>query len=87
MPMFEVSLEIDGEQIFATKIEAEDEDDALDTAQNEVDMTDLTMSLTGYISINGEDFEVKKEFNCRDSDVEMMFGELGWGVTELEEEN
>ena len=86
MALYEVSLSLNGENLGSTKVEADHEDDALDIVQSDLDLTGLTLRMTGYICVGSDEFSVDMEYTPRDIDVENNFGEISYEVIEIEEE-
>lgn len=85
MPIYEVTITLNGNNLGNTKIEAEDENEAIEIVEAEIDLN-LDMKLVGTININSDEFDVNEEFQARDVDVEAMFGAIEYSAIELEEE-
>jgi hypothetical protein len=84
MATYEVTVTLNDENLGTTTIEADNEDEAIETAEAELDLTGLTLSLTGYLCIGDEEFEVNMEYTPRDIDVENNFGNPVFTAIEIE---
>jgi len=84
MATYEVTITLNDENLGNVTIEAENEDEAIELAEADLDLTGLTLSLTGYLCIGDEEFEVNMEYTPRDIDVENNFGNPVFTAIELE---
>jgi hypothetical protein len=84
MATYEVTVTLNDENLGTTTIEADTEDEAIEIAEADLDLTGLTLSLTGYLCIGDEEFEVNMEYTPRDIDIENNFGNPVFTAIELE---
>ena len=87
MAIYEVTLTLNNEELGSTRVDAVDEDDAIETVENDLDISDLTLRMTGYICVGSDEFSVDMEYTPRDIDVENNFGEITFKAIEIEEED
>lgn len=84
MATYEVTVTLNDDNLGNVVIEAENEDEAIELAEADLDLTGLTLSLTGYLCIGDEEFAVNMEYTPRDIDIENNFGNPVFTAIELE---